>query len=117
MAARDRRIVSSTDPEPESEHQAVSLPANPAAAIPSLQQNFPVRVFLERKGRGGKTVCVIKGIMSPPAGKQALLKLLKQRLGTGGAVKGDNLEIQGDHRETIVSMLRELGYQAKAAGG
>jgi translation initiation factor 1 len=73
--------------------------------------------MLDRKGRGGKTVSVIKQVMSPPAGKEALLKLLKTKLGTGGTLKDGDIEIQGDHRDTIVAMLKELGYQAKRAGG
>jgi translation initiation factor 1 len=79
--------------------------------------NTPVRVYIERGGRGGKTVSVIKGIMSPPHGKEALLKLLKSKLGAGGAIKEETLEIQGDHREKIVALLNELGYKAKSAGG
>ena len=39
------------------------------------------------------------------------------QLGTGGALKDDNVEIQGDHRDKIVELLKELGYQAKKAGG
>ena len=117
MCAEKRRLVYSTDPEPESTPIAAELPANPAAPIPTLQQNTPVRVYLERKKRRGKTVSVIKGVMSPKHGKQALLKLLKTRLGSGGAVKGDDIEIQGDHRDTIVTILNELGYKAKRAGG
>ncbi|MEZ4584106.1 MAG: hypothetical protein R3A10_21135 [Caldilineaceae bacterium] len=54
--------------------------------------------------------------MSPPSGKKALLKELKSKLGTGGG-QGDDIEIQGDHRDKIVPMLRNLGYEAKAAGG
>lgn len=94
-----------------------ALPANPAAPIPTRQLDTPVRVGLERKGRGGKTVSVITGVMSPDKGKQALLKLLKSKLGTGGARKDDQLEIQGDHRDAIVELLNELGYKAKKAGG
>lgn len=112
-----RRVVFSTDPEPETPAAPVRLPANPAAPIRSRQLNTPVLVALERKGRGGKTVSVVKQVMSPPQGKQALLKLLKTKLGTGGALKGDELEIQGDHRDAIVAVLKELGYQAKRAGG
>ncbi len=112
------RVVFSTDPEPEPRPKPPTQPpANPAAAVPSRQNNVPVRVWLEKAGRGGKTVSVIKGVMSAPAGKEALVKLLKTRLGTGGAVKGDDVEIQGDHREKIVAILNELGYKAKSAGG
>jgi translation initiation factor 1 len=114
--------VFSTEPEPEGERPArketgLDPALNPAAAIRTRQLNTPVRVHLEKAHRGGKTVCVIRGVMSPPAGKEALLKLLKTRLGTGGALKGDEIEIQGDHRPKIVEILHELGYKAKSAGG
>lgn len=74
-------------------------------------------VGIERKGRGGKTVSVITGVMSHEAGKTALLKLLKNKLGTGGTLKDDVLEIQGDHRDQIVELLNGLGYKAKKSGG
>lgn len=115
--ASGRRTVYSTDPTPEPEAATPALPANPAAPLRTRQQNIPVLVALERKGRGGKSVSVIKQVMSPPQGKQALLKLLKTRLGTGGTLKDDEIEIQGDHRDAIVAVLKELGYQAKKAGG
>jgi len=116
MADKTRRVVYSTDPEPKPAQSEPIPPATPAA-IPTRQLNNPVRVWLDRKGRGGKTVSVVKGIMSHPAGKEALLKLLKTKLGTGGAVKDGDIEIQGDHREKIVALLMELGYKAKSAGG
>lgn len=113
-----RKLVFSTDPEPPKPEKPNALPAgNPAAANKALQANSPVRVHRDRSGRGGKTVSVIKGIMSPPAGKEALLKLLKTKLGTGGAIKGGDIEIQGEQRERIVQILNELGYNAKVAGG
>jgi translation initiation factor 1 len=112
-----KRVVFSTDPEPEAQAPEPALPANPAAPIPTRQLDTPVRVGIERKGRGGKTVSIITGVMSPPKGKEALLKLLKNKLGTGGALKEDALEIQGDHRDSIVTLLNGLGYKAKKAGG
>jgi translation initiation factor 1 len=112
-----RRLVYSTDPEAETAPAPVQLPANPAAPIRTRQQNTPVLVMLDRKGRGGKSVSLIKQVMSPPAGKEALLKLLKTKLGTGGTLKDDDIEIQGDHRDKIVAILKELGYQAKRSGG
>lgn len=110
------RTVFSTDPEPAVKKTDAPGTVSPAA-IASRQLNTPVRVWLEKNGRGGKIVSVIKGVIAPPAGRDALLKLLKTRLGTGGAVKGDDIEIQGDHRAKIVVILNELGYKAKAAGG
>jgi translation initiation factor 1 len=115
--AADRRVVFSTDPEPAAPTPPAQLPANPAGPVRTRQQNTPVIVALERKGRGGKTVSVVQQVVSPPAGQAALLKLLKNRLGTGGTLKDDTLEIQGDHRDAIVLILKELGYQAKRSGG
>jgi translation initiation factor 1 len=116
-AANSRRIVFSTDPEPVTAAPAAQLPPNPAAPFRGRQQNTPVLVWLDRKGRGGKTVSLLKQVMSPPAGKEALLKVLKTKLGTGGTIKDGDIEIQGDHRDAIVAILKELGYQAKKAGG
>jgi translation initiation factor 1 len=118
MAPDKRRTVFSTDPEPEpTPAKGPALPANPAGPVRTLQQNTPVIVSVERKGRGGKTVSLLTGVMSPTKCKEALLKLLKNRLGTGGALKDGVLEIQGDHRDTIVAILVELGYKAKRSGG
>jgi len=118
MSKKNRVTVFSTDPEPEPIviENSNDKPANPAAPF-ARQGSNPVRVHRDRKGRGGKTVSVIKGVLSPPAGKQALMKLLKGKLGTGGTVRGAEIEIQGEHREKIVAILNELGYKAKSAGG
>jgi translation initiation factor 1 len=119
MAEPKSRLVYSTDPEPE-QPKATAGPdpaVNPASPVRSKQLNTPVRVSLEKAGRGGKSVSVIRGVMSPPHGKEALLKLLKTKLGSGGAIKGDDIEIQGDKRARIVEILNDLGYKAKSAGG
>jgi translation initiation factor 1 len=109
MVDPKRRIVFSTDPESEPERK-------PAAKSPSPRQQ-QVRVALERKGRGGKSVSLITGVTAAPAELEKLCKLLKNRLGAGGAVKEQVIEIQGDQRDKIVAILLELGYQAKKAGG
>jgi translation initiation factor 1 len=73
-----------------------------------------VRVFREKGGRGGKTVTVIRGLTGDLG---AVASDLKRRCGTGGAVKGAAIEIQGDHRDEIVARLQSAGYRTKAAGG
>ncbi|MBO9394454.1 translation initiation factor [Caldilinea sp.] len=109
MTDRNRRLVYSTEPEPEPAPQP-----HPKLPPPRQQQ---VRVGLERKGRGGKSVSVITGVTAAPAELESLCKTLKNRLGAGGAVKGGIIEIQGDQRDKIVAILQEMGYQAKKAGG
>lgn len=76
-----------------------------------------VRVQRETKGRRGKGVTVITGV--PLAGDElkALAKKLKARCGTGGTVKDGTIEIQGDHRETLVPLLETHGWTVKRAGG
>jgi len=76
-----------------------------------------VRIRREAKGRGGKTVCVIDGLNIPQAQLKTLLKGLKSKLGTGGAVKNASIEIQGDHREKLLALLAAEGHKAKLAGG
>ncbi|MEC4676050.1 MAG: translation initiation factor [Nitrospirota bacterium] len=76
-----------------------------------------IRVRLDRKSRGGKSVTVIEGLRLPDAELKDLLKQLKSRLGTGGAVKDDLLEIQGDWRDAVIAILEKMGYKPKRSGG
>lgn len=76
-----------------------------------------VRVRRETKGRGGKTVTTVSGIPLEGEALRNLAKDLKRRCGTGGTVKDGVIEIQGDHRETIVEEVSRRGFTAKLAGG
>ena len=76
-----------------------------------------VRVGRETKGRRGKGVTTVSDV---PLGEAQLLELaalLKNRCGTGGAVKDGVIEIQGDQRDRLAVELEKLGYQVKRAGG
>ncbi len=75
-----------------------------------------VLVRLERKGRGGKSVTVIDGLQMPQSERETLLKLLKSKLGTGGALRQSVLEIQGDHRDAVVEALQQRGYRPRRSG-
>jgi len=88
----------------------------PAPRSLSPQQQSP-RVFRERKGRGGKTVTVIRDLQLAPDDLTALCTQLKKQCGAGDAVKDGHIEIQGDHREAVLAALQALGYQARPAGG
>lgn len=74
-------------------------------------------VRLDRKGRGGKSVTVVEGLQLPAEESEKLLKRLKARFGTGGAVKGNALELQGDRCDAIMAELVKLGYRPKRSGG
>lgn len=79
------------------------------------QKDNVVRIRRETKGRGGKAVCVVSGL--PAADLKKILKQLKTRCATGGAVKEGCIEIQGEHRERIKSLLEADGYSVKFSGG
>lgn len=76
-----------------------------------------VRIRRESKGRGGKAVTVIEGIPEHPDKLKLICKQLKQRCGVGGALKGSQLEIQGDQRSTCKQQLETMGYRVKLSGG
>ena len=71
----------------------------------------------DSKGRGGKTVTLIKKLILSEEDMKDLAKRLKQICGTGGTVKDGEIEIQGEHRERIAEELKKLGYKVKIAGG
>ncbi|MBE9055761.1 translation initiation factor [Sphaerospermopsis sp. LEGE 08334] len=87
----------------------------PVQELPPNQQN--VRVQATRAGRKGKTVTVITGFQTKPETLNALLKQLKTQCGTGGTLKENEIEIQGDHKQKILEILVKLGYKAKISGG
>lgn len=97
-------VVYSTNPDfsfsDNSEDEASTLPKN--------QQKL--RLSMERAGRGGKTVTVVRGFIGTEEDMNALCKLLKQKCGVGGTVKDGELIIQGDHRERLAEILKKEGY-------
>lgn len=76
-----------------------------------------VHLLRDRKGRRGKTVTVVTGL---PLGHEELRSLaaeLKQRCGAGGTVKEGDIEIQGDHLQSVADELKRRGYPFKISGG
>ena len=94
-------VVYSTNPDYEysddSQEEADTLPKN--------QQKL--RLNMERAGRGGKTVTLVKGFVDSGDDITALCKLLKQKCGVGGTVKDGEIIIQGDHRQKLVEILKK----------
>ena len=71
----------------------------------------------ETKGRKGKGVTLIEGVLLAPSDLKTLAKTLKTRCGTGGTVKDGIIEIQGDFRDLLLDELKSRGYTVKKAGG
>ncbi len=76
-----------------------------------------VRVARSTKGRKGAGVTTITGLPGKEAEWKALAKDLKKLCGSGGTLRDGVIEIQGEHRDRIVTELVKRGIQAKKAGG
>jgi predicted translation initiation factor SUI1 len=76
-----------------------------------------LKVGRETAGRRGKGVTTVFDLPFGDDEVRELAALLKQRCGSGGAVKDGRIEIQGDQRERVIAELEKLGYKVKRAGG
>ncbi|WP_374359800.1 translation initiation factor Sui1 [Pseudoduganella danionis] len=88
-----------------------------AAALARPQGDGNIKVSRESKGRGGKTVTLVKGMALDADALSALGKQLRSACGSGGTVKEGVIEIQGDHCERVMEALQKQGYQPKRVGG
>ena len=104
-------MVYSTNPD----FQYDTGTAQGPVTLPPAQQDL--RVWLDRKQRGGKTVTLVKGFVGSDTDLGELAPLLKTRCGVGGAAKDGEIIIQGDHRDRVVEILTKAGYKCKKAGG
>ncbi|MET0378397.1 MAG: translation initiation factor Sui1 [Spongiibacteraceae bacterium] len=87
------------------------------ASSGGLKGDGVVRIQRQINGRGGKTVTVVSGLVMDETSLKTLAKDLKQRCGSGGAIKDGAIEIQGDHRETLRAELQQRGLTVKLSGG
>jgi len=76
-----------------------------------------VRVSRETKGRGGKAVTLVRGLPMDDSALGALGKRLRSACGAGGTVKDGVIEVQGDHADRLVTLLRGEGWTVKRSGG
>ncbi|MBI9050449.1 MAG: translation initiation factor Sui1 [Anaerolineaceae bacterium] len=76
-----------------------------------------VRLERQSKGRKGKPVTLIRGVTLADDELKLLLRELKQICGSGGTLKDDVLEIQGDHRDRLAEILKKKGFKIKIVGG
>jgi len=76
-----------------------------------------VKVRRETSGRRGKAVTTISNVPLPDDALRELGGRLKKRCGVGGSVKDGVIELQGDHRDVVVEVLRGDGFDVVLAGG
>jgi translation initiation factor 1 len=107
----DRRVVySTTDGDLRK-----ARPADVRRA--AAAQGGRVKVRREVAGRRGKAVTTVSGIPLDDAGLREQAGKLKKRCGVGGSAKDGMIELQGDHRDVVVEVLRAAGYDVVLAGG
>ncbi|MDA0136918.1 translation initiation factor [Solirubrobacter deserti] len=107
----DRRVVySSSDGD---------LRKAPPADAMRARNNAGGRVKVKREvaGRRGKGVTTVYDLPLRDPELKALAGKLKKRCGVGGSVKDGVIELQGDHRDVVMEVLRAEGYDVVAAGG
>ena len=76
-----------------------------------------VRVSRQTKGRGGKAVTLVRGLTLDETALSSLAKQLRAACGSGGTVKDGVIEVQGDHCERVIELLKPQGWTVKRAGG
>lgn len=89
----------------------------PKAKVERPKGDGIVRIQRQTSGRKGKGVCLISGIDLDDAELTKLAAELKKKCGCCGAVKDGVIEIQGDKRDLIKSLLEAKGMKVKLAGG
>ena len=100
-------VVYSTNPD----YQYTTQKAEEAATLEPGKQRLIVGI--DRRNRGGKQVTLITGFVGADEDLKALAKTLKTKLGVGGSAKEGEITIQGDFREKVTDLLKQMGYNAK----
>jgi translation initiation factor 1 len=100
-------IVYSTNPE--FKYNANEEPGQ-KTLLPGKQT---LRVIIERKHRGGKTVTLVQGFIGKDEDLKELAKLIKNRCGVGGSTKDGEIIIQGEIIDKVKTLLLKEGFRVK----
>ena len=100
-------VVFSTNPDFTYEEETEQEPATLAPE----KQNLIVSI--DRKGRGGKQVTLVTGFVGTADDLSELGRTLKVKCGVGGSAKDGEITIQGDFRDRVTALLKDMGYKAK----
>lgn len=100
-------VVYSTNPD----FQYTTEDSREEETLPPSRQRLIVGI--DRRNRGGKQVTLVSGFVGSQEDLKELGRTLKTRLGVGGSAKDGEITVQGDFRDKVVAILKELGYNAK----
>ena len=100
-------VVFSTNPDFNYEEETVQQ----QETLEPSKQNLIVSI--DRKGRGGKQVTLVTGFVGSADDLAELGRTLKVKCGVGGSTKDGEITIQGDFRDRVVTLLKDMGYRAK----
>ena len=100
-------VVYSTNPD----FQYTEVQTSEQQTLPPAKQRLVVRI--DRRQRAGKQVTLVEGFVGTQEDLAALAKTLKTKCGVGGTAKDGEITVQGDLRDQVTALLRELGYNAK----
>lgn len=100
-------VVFSTNPDFQYEEETAHEPET----LEPSRQNLLVQI--DRKGRGGKQVTLVTGFIGTADDLAELGRVLKVKCGVGGSAKNGEITVQGDFRDRVVSILKDMGYRAK----
>jgi translation initiation factor 1 len=110
---RDADVVWSSDDGDVRRRRPDATPAPPGRPAAGGR----VKVRRETAGRRGKAVTTVSDVPLDEDGLRELAGRLKKRCGVGGSAKHGVIELQGDHRDAVVELLRGDGYDVVLAGG
>ena len=96
---------------PDHEEQDLEMPEE------AFKQKEPLVCKFEKKGRNGKPVTIVEGWEGSEEDLKKISKKIKTTLGIGGSEKDGTIIIQGDNRDKIMNILKEMGYKTKRVGG
>ena len=100
-------VVFSTNPDFAYEEETVQE----EQTLEPSRQNLVVSI--DRKGRGGKQVTLVTGFVGTSEDLAELGRTLKVKCGVGGSAKDGEITIQGDFRDRVTALLKDIGYKAK----
>lgn len=118
MAKKDKQdwkdrlnVVYSTNPDFDYEHEQ----KEENKTLAPQQQN--IKVSIDRKQRKGKAVTLVEGFVGTENDLKDLAKNLKTKCGVGGSAKDGEIMIQGEFKQKVADLLKNLGYKVKLVGG